>query len=368
MSARSASRAASEAKRSGAAALRLRDFRPGRDDCGDAWPHLSFSFAPAPARWFRIRLWRQPYHRCRARPVLWFQAGQGDRTGKRLIMLGSVVLFWRPLREAGTCMQPRLRKAVVAQNHRTTELSLKKGRNQPIQPGRAVLSRFCGSGSNIIGRGYPAGAIVRGDRADQRLVRGAAPRKFRGWKSALGRDQAGRLIELGRASSAGRNGGFLPFSGAALGHVGMAMSERSAQSTAIAAFSRIGRKLLRLRASLALGAPGADREAPGRLGQAEGAGPPFAARQIRCMLAQPIFWISTDPHNRMTPDGAGSSSWIGQTGSGARHFSPSRRPGREKRPQSDREKRVGDGGGSGSSWWENGEQGKLWGGRDHVNA
>ncbi|CAN5438587.1 hypothetical protein BH09PSE4_BH09PSE4_22510 [soil metagenome] len=357
MSARSASRAASGAQRSGAAALRLRYWRGEREDCvaRSLVLRCSFFLAPAPARMLRKSMWRGQ-SRADNGPggaVLRFQGAARHRTGKRLNLLGSTVPFHGPTRDVRAWVGARV-CVCIHQNHRTVEPELRNRGNQPLSSDRAVLCRFQRSGPNIIGGGYAALAIADVQGAHQQLDGGGARRNFWAWRALGRRDRADRE----RLGLAGGNGGFQPFSGGAWGAVGMPMSERGALGRRKPPFLALACKLSRLQR----GRGAADR-------REATPGPPRAARPLLRMSALAIFRVWIDLLNRWMPVG-GDAATISpsKNGSGYARVLTSGGTDRRETGRSGAGHRVGDRGLSGAAWWGCRKLLTLWGGRGHVNA
>lgn len=363
MSARSASRAASGAQRSGAAALHSTYLRDANDDCATRALYYRFSFfALAPARCLR-RLIGGDQSLVDNGPggaVLWFYRGKRRRTSKLLLLPGSVVLFCGLTRDvragAGACVCRDHH-----QNYRTTELTLENGRNLPFLEGEAVLARFCGSGPNKIGGGYAFAGVQVASRADQQLIGGAGREKFWGWARVGGGDRAGG--DLGALE--GGNGGFLPFVRGRLGHVGMALLEWCGQGHGIGSFSGAGRKPARFTST------------PPSIAQAEGGTPPSAARPMPSMLADMLIGISIDLQNRRSAPAKGVEPGLGgeagprfgrRMGSGVRALVQRRSGRRGNAAQTGDQMGVRDRKGSLAVRRFHRERTTLWGGLADVNA
>lgn len=344
-------RAARHAQRAGAAALR---FDYGRADRDLAMPRQylrsSFLLAPAPARWHLGILWAG------AGGATWpgspVPHGPGGGTGNALISLGSAVPFRRASRDARTDVAARV-CAIGSWNHRTTEPQNENGRNQPFLEPMAVLSRFHGSGANILMGRYSAAPRSIAGSADLGLIGGGGWRKFRGPVRAGG--------AIGQA---GGNGGFLRFFDGARGHVGMGMLERERKSVAFQVLGDGRRKP----AGLADDGP--------RGGAGGGAAwapptPPSRPRPFPLTLTLTFFRVSIDlpirgiRGQRLDRDGrlAGSP----ETGSGERGFPLSRSTQAGDAVQGDAAARVGDGGVPVSAATRRDPQG-LWAGVRHVNG
>lgn len=371
MIARSASRAASGAQRSGAAALHSTYLRAANDDYAVRALYYRFSFfALAPARSLRglIGHGQSLLDNGPGGVVLRFYRGKRGRTGKRLILHGSAVLFHGLTRDvcagagAHACRDHH-------QNYRTTELSLENLRNLPFLEGEAVLARFCGSRSNKIGGGYAFAGYSGPRGADQQLIGGAGREKFWGLARAAGGDR-GDALELGGIDG---NGGFLPFARGRSGHVGMALLEWCAQSHGIASFSGVGRKPARFtwRALVELEAP------RGSIAQAEGGTPPSAARPLPRMLADMPIGISIDLQNRRSAPAKGVEPGLGgeagprlrrKTGSGARALVQRRSGRRGNAAQTGDQAGVRDGKGSLAARRFHRKLTTLWAGGSDVNA
>lgn len=366
MSARSASRAASAAQRSGAvrsgaAALPCRDLRGRSEDFDADALVFSFSLALAPSRYFQIIMWRRR-HRRRHGPggaVLKFYDAAQHRTGKRLNLLGSMVPFQALTRDvragvgARVCME-------ITQNYRIIEPGLRNGRNEPFLEGRAVLCRFYSSARIKISGGYASFVFAAAIVPDQRLVGGSGGRNFWGRRGRAG----GAIGRAGRIQLRGGIGGFPGVSRGRSGLVGMAMSEWHWQAVENTAFYRFVRKPSRLRS--ARWARG------GAIAAGRGVPPPSAARPFPRALALPFFRVSIDLAYRgigatWLGERFGQSNGCARRGSGARAPSGSVGRGHES-GRSIEAGRVGDDVVSGAAWGPGRERGKLWGGCARVNA
>lgn len=363
MSARSASRAASGAQRSGAAALHSTYLRDANDDCATRALYYRFSFfALAPARSLQrlIGGGQSLLDNGPGGAVLWFYRGNRGRTSKRLILPGSVVLFHGLTRDvragAGACVCRDHH-----QNYRTTELTLENGRNLPFLEGEAVLARFCGSGRNKIGGGYVIAGVQLASRSDQQLIGGAGREKFWGSARAAGGDRAGGDL----VGVEGGNGGFLLFVRGRLGHVGMGLLEWCGQSTGIASFSGARRKPARFTST------------PPSIAQAEGGTPPSAARLVSSMLADMPIGISIDLQNRRSAPAKGVEPGLGgdagprsrrKMGSGVRALVQRRSGRRENAAQTGEQAGVRDRKGSLAARRFHRKPTTLWAGGRDVNA
>ena len=372
MGATNPTRAGSVAQRSGAPAHSFHHFRAG-DVIYRSHPlYLFFTLSLAPGPFGADKIVARPAClRQRAGGTGSVVLGRSSpRTGKALILHGSIVLLRNPTRDA--CARVRACACVRDyQNSRTRELNQENGRNKPFLGSEPVLCRFSGSCANKIGGGYRSfGRIVAG-QANSQCYGGATRRNF--WDRNAGHHAwriAGRP-DLGGIGRAGKNGGFLRVFGALIGHVGMAMSECHAQDAVKSGLSGDGHKLSRLSHRRDLGGAGRAIGMGGQIAQAEGVGPPTPARPNSRMLAHAAFRISIDLlFYRMIATGL---DWAGRSRLGVKMGSGDSLPSvprwlevRSTLNLGD-ETRVGDGGGPGA-WSPLGEAWKLWGGRGHVNA
>lgn len=360
-------RVASGAQRSGAATHLLHYFRRERDDCRLRAFNLFFSLFPSPGPFGADKIVARRLSRRHRAGGCGSQVlhGPGGRTRKRLKSIGSAVLFCGPTRDA--CVGARMHACRdIRQNYRTSEPKLRNERKAWVSTARPVLSRFCGSGANKIGRGYAAPVTELDQLRDPQCLGGAAPRNFSAWRTrpaAIG-------LDLGRVGREGGNGGFLRVSGGRSGLVGMAMSEWCTQAVGFVPLSKGSHKLSRLSAAPDLDVPSGATEGAGSIVQAEGGGPPSAARLSSCMLAHAIFRISICPASlgidARRVDWVGCSRNSAEMGSG--DCIPCASAGAESRAALNLGcgTRVGDSGGpvglpDGKPW-------TLWGGLDHVNA
>ncbi|MCJ8158843.1 hypothetical protein [Sphingomonas sp. LaA6.9] len=213
--------------------------------------------------------------------------------------------------------------------------------------------------SNKIVGGY---ALSASTGADLRSFEAAALEKLSAWCASAAPIGALELLDQGEAGErglTGENGGFLRLSGGAQHAVRMAASECEAQRLGNASISGAGRKLLRLRA-VDLGAIAASK----------GGRPPFAGAEIRCPLAQPIFWISVELRSPPRPAchavaGDGREMVADAMGHGARVATPGEGSARETRRPSDLGLGARD---LGSPSISNVELTTLWAGSRHVNG
>ena len=372
-------RAGSGAQRSGAPALPLHYFGNANDVYRSRPLVFFFTFNPGPGPFSSGKdvarpASRRPWVRGCGSRVL---ARDWRRTHKPLICLGSTVLFWSPTRDVCGCACMRTCREFV-QNLRTSEPNSRNGRNTSLFAAFPVLCRFSSSGGIKIGGKYPGFAPSLDAVTDLQCLGGAALRNFWARRAAAvvggGRglvDRAG--LEAGRdqLGAAGRNGGFLRVCAGRIGHVETAMSKRYAQGVGIASLSGDGHKLSRLSAPRRLVLPLGAIEGVGSIVQAEGGGPPTAARPVPCMVAHAIFWISIDLLNHgidVGPqDRAERSISTAEMGSGECDPLPSDLLDGREALDAGCVARVGDGGGPGC-WSPLGERRKLLGGRGHVNA
>lgn len=287
-------RAASGAQRSGAAVLYLMS-RSGDLPLNHEYCVSSFCVSRTPARWQRGILWArrgglEP-------PGSAVPTGSGGRTGKRLILPGSVVPFRGPSRDAqaGGCRRMHYNDH---QNHRTTELQNLGERDQWFSGSASVL-RFRPTKQWA---GYSL-RIPRG--LDQGLIGGGVRRKFRGSRAPAGRRGGGARID-----------GFAWVSGAARGRVGMAMLERAAKTVPCQWLARSQRNPTGLTGGRLYQAP----SAPIATGHPT---PPNRPRSFPSPLALTAFWIWADARSgrcstRLVQDSEGPQTSNRQMGLGVR--------------------------------------------------
>lgn len=326
-------RAARDAQRPGAAALRfifaLRD-----EYCATPPLYLPSSFfVPfTPARWLRRWDWVGA-----GPPGSTVLHGSGGRTGKALICLGSVVPFFGPSRDvrADAAARACVREP---QNHRTTEPIIRKLGNPPIRGREAVLSRFCGSASNIKWGGYSPRAFAVASSAAQGLDRGAAGEKFSAWARRPAAPIGAAELDRGGSRDAAGNGGFPPFFGRGEGCVGTRSLE----------CARIVEADQRLAPSGMQPAGLADRGAPtppGGRDLAEGGHPP-QPRAVRPLPPGAADFSRFErPSNSLTDDGCvvrnRRQSSRPKTGSGVSELRRFAMPGRGSAARGNRQERVG---------------------------
>lgn len=224
-----------------------------------------------------------------------------------------------------------------------------------------TLGTFRGgrSGSNKIGGGYAA-ALVQ--VPDQGLDRGEAGRNFRRGGGSIGAElgAAGRFGLVGGDERG--NGGFQPFSGAAIGAVGMLPWECGAKGVVDQRLSLIDHELCRLTHRR-------PREGDRSIAQAEGGTPPNRASASTRSLAQPIFWISGPAPLSAGPAGLPTGAKFVRSGWGAgRGFSVSGVQGGGKARRRGGALVQGSGHGRLRSRQIGAERQRLWAGVAHVNA
>lgn len=379
MSATKMTRAGSGAQRSGAPALPLHYLRRANDIYRSRPLVFFFTFYPGPGPLMSGKdvarpASRRPWVRGCGSRVL---ARDWRRTRNPLICIGSTVLFWSPTRDACGCACMRTCREFV-QNLRTSEPNLKNGRNTSLFATFPVLCRFSSSGGIKIGGRYRSIAPSLDHITDLQCFGGAAPQNFRASSAAAAAggglglvDRAGLEADRDQLGATDGNGGFLRVCAGRIGHVETAMSKRCGQGVGIAALSGDGHKLSRLSAPRRLAPPLGAMEGVGSIVQAEGAGPPTAARPVPRMVAHAIFWISIDLRHlgidADRQDRVGRSISKREMGSGECNPLASGLSKARAALNSGAETRVGDGGGPGG-WSPLGERRKLWGGRGHVNV
>ncbi len=355
-------RAARHAQRAGAAALHL-IYAPARRDLAMPRQYLrSTSFlAPAPARWGLGILWAG------AGGSTWpgspVPHGPGGGTANALINMGSAVLFCGPSRDARTGVAARV-CARMCQNRRTIEPQNGNGRNQPFLEPLAVLSRFHGSGANILLGRYSAAPCPIAGRSHPGLIGGGGGRKFRGRVRVGGLVDRPAVDRIALDQAVGGNGGFLRFFGGASGRVGMGMSEREGKSVADQRLAAVVQKP----AGLASDAPGGRSIAVAAWAPPT---PPSRHAPFPLMLAQTFFPISIGLPVRGTmgqrQDRDGRQAGSTEMGSGERGFPVCRSTSLGAADRADAGARVGDGGVPVPAPMRRGPQG-LWAGARHVNG
>lgn len=139
-----------------------------------------------------------------------------------------------------------------------------------------------GRGAKTFGAGIPAGRL--GDRVD--------------------------AADLDQAQGVVGNGGFLRVCGGRSTCVGTAMLEQSSERRGNALVVEPRRKLCRLTSGGA-GRALVDRADADRLAQAEGGGPPSAARPVLSPFAQAFFLISVEGRFRACPAGSPKARQVG---------------------------------------------------------
>lgn len=372
-------RAGSGAQRSGAPALPLHYFAQANDIYRSRPFVFFFTFAPGPGPLGSSKDVAPPAYRAHrvgggCSNVL---ARKWRRTRKPLISLCSAVLYWTASRDARACV-PACVHVREGQNNRTLEHLDRNGRNKPFSKPSSVLSVFCCSGGIKIGGRYRSIAPSLDQITDLQCLGGAAPRNFRARRAAAAAggmlglvDRTGLEADRDQVGATGENGGFLRVCAGRIGHVETAMSKRRAQGTAIASLSGGGHKLSRLSAPRRLALPLGAIEGVGSIAQAEGGGPPTAARPVPRMVAHAIFWISINllDHriDAQRQDRGRRSISRGEMGSGECDPLTSGPSKAHAALNSGAETRVGDGGGPGCCS-PVGEGRKLWGVRSHVNV
>ena len=331
-------RAARDAQRPGAAALRLIYARP----IGYlAHPHEYFRsssfFAPTPARWLlqKLGLWSGL-----ATPLgSLVLHGFGGRTAKPLNLLGSMVLFQSLTRDtrAGTPAH------TYRETYRTTEpqnFDLNPAENCEKRGSMAVLcctAARTGRASNRIMAGYCRRAASRSASPDLGLFAEGARQNF--WASA--RRAGGAAVAIDLRGPSGENGGNPPFSEGETGLVGTPVLERRQKMAVSCGFAGGRRKPARLAAV---------DQAGGAAARSAGLPPtpPSRATSISRPLPLTFCRISIDPSDRgmcrIGLDRDRRLAGLRQTGSGARELSRSTALKAGNAVRFNAQARVGDGG------------------------
>lgn len=354
-------RAARDAQRPGAAALRLIFTRPRGylAHPRDYFRSSSF-FAPTPARWLpqKLGLW-SGYAEPPGSLVL---HGHGGRTAKPLILLGSTVLFQSLTRDARAGAPAH----TYRETYRTTEpqnFALEPAEICQKRGSMAVLrctAARTGHGSIRILAGYCLRAVVSTACPDLGLFAEGARRNFR----ASVRLADGEASPIALAGRTGENGGNPPFFEGAERRVGTVVLECSPEMAVSCGFAGVRQKPARLAAGhLAGGASAAPAGHPPT--------PPSRASSISCTLPLTFFRNSIDLDHRGVDrrgvDRNGRLAGLPETGSGARSFP---RPATAKAGRAgcfNAQAWVGDGGVPLAARQRREDTG-LWLGARHVNG
>lgn len=331
-------RAARDAQRPGAAALRLIYSRP---IAPLAHPHEYFRsssfFALTPSRWLpqRLGLWSG----LATPPGSLVLHGFGGRTAKPLKLLGSVVLFQSLTRDtrAGTPAH------TYRETTRTTELQnfdLNPAENREKRGSMAVLcctAARTGRALNRIMAGYCRRAASRSASPDLGLFGAGARQNFR----ASVRRAGGAAVAIEVCGPTGENGGNPPFFVAAAGCLGMVDLERCQKMAVSCGFAGGRRKPARLAAV---------DQAGGAAARSAGLPPtpPSRATSISRPLPLTFCRISIDLSDRgmrrIGLDRDGRLAGLRQMGSGARELSGSAVPKAGNAVRFNAQAWVGDGG------------------------